>query len=43
MEVRFASGARRRAELVVFADGITSPSRRRISPNSELEYSGYVG
>ncbi|MET0897902.1 MAG: FAD-dependent monooxygenase [Mycobacterium sp.] len=43
VEVRFASGRRERAELVVFADGITSPSRRRISPESELEYSGYVG
>jgi 2,6-dihydroxypyridine 3-monooxygenase len=43
VEVRFASGLRERAELVVFADGITSPSRRRISPESELEYSGYVG
>ncbi|WP_197381929.1 FAD binding domain-containing protein [Mycolicibacterium mengxianglii] len=43
VEVRFASGLRERAELVVFADGITSPSRRRISPDSELQYSGYVG
>ncbi|GFM20492.1 MULTISPECIES: NAD(P)-binding protein [Mycobacteriaceae] len=43
VEVRFASGRIERAELVVFADGITSASRRRISPDSELEYSGYVG
>lgn len=43
VEVRFASGRIERAELVVFADGITSASRRRISPSSELEYSGYVG
>lgn len=43
VEVRFASGLRERADLVVFADGITSPSRRKISPESELEYSGYVG
>jgi len=42
-EVRFTSGRRERADLVVFADGITSPSRRRISPESRLEYSGYVG
>ena len=43
VEVRFTSGRIERAELVVFADGITSASRRRISPSSELEYSGYVG
>lgn len=43
VEVRFTSGRRERAEMVVFADGITSPSRRKISPGSELEYSGYVG
>ncbi|MGZ8802038.1 MAG: FAD binding domain-containing protein [Mycobacterium sp.] len=43
VDVRFTSGRRERAELVVFADGISSPSRRRISPGSELEYSGYVG
>lgn len=43
VEVRFTSGRRERAALVVFADGITSPSRRKISPGSELEYSGYVG
>lgn len=43
VEVRFTSGRVERADLVVFADGITSPSRRRISPGSRLEYSGYVG
>ena len=43
VEVRFASGRRERGDLVVFADGIASPSRRRISPGAELEYSGYVG
>ncbi|MDG4668451.1 FAD-dependent monooxygenase [Mycobacterium sp. 236(2023)] len=43
VEVRFTSGRCERADLVVFADGITSPSRRRISPESRLEYSGYVG
>lgn len=43
VEVRFTSGRRERADLVVFADGISSPSRRRISPGSALEYSGYVG
>ncbi|VEG58498.1 monooxygenase FAD-binding protein [Mycolicibacterium aurum] len=43
VEVRFTSGRRERADLVVFADGIGSPSRRRISPDSTPEYSGYVG
>lgn len=43
VEVRFTSGQREGADLVVFADGIGSPSRRRISPESRLEYSGYVG
>lgn len=43
VEVRFTSGRVEQADLVVFADGITSPSRRRISPESRLEYSGYVG
>ncbi|CAJ1509882.1 FAD-dependent monooxygenase [[Mycobacterium] burgundiense] len=43
VEVRFASGRRERGDLVVFADGIGSPSRRRISPGAELEYSGYIG
>lgn len=43
VEVRFASGRRERGDLVVFADGISSMSRRRIAPGSELQYSGYVG
>jgi 2,6-dihydroxypyridine 3-monooxygenase len=43
VEVRFTSGRRERADLVVFADGIGSPSRRRISPATGIEYSGYVG
>jgi 2,6-dihydroxypyridine 3-monooxygenase len=43
VEVRFTSGRRERAQLVVFADGIGSPSRRRISPTTRLEYAGYVG
>lgn len=43
VEVRFASGRRERGELVVFADGIGSPSRRRISPGTDLRYAGYVG
>jgi 2,6-dihydroxypyridine 3-monooxygenase len=43
VEVRFASGRYERGDLVVFADGIGSPSRRRMSPGTELEYAGYVG
>ena len=41
--VRFAAGRVERAELVVFADGIGSASRARISPGIDLHYSGYVG
>ncbi|WZH52507.1 MAG: FAD-dependent monooxygenase [Nocardioides alkalitolerans] len=43
VDVRFADGSTTRADLVVFADGISSPSRRRISPGTELRYAGYVG
>ncbi len=43
VEVRFASGRLERGALVVFADGVGSPSRRRIAPQTRLEYSGYVG
>ena len=42
-EVRFVSGRVERADLVVFADGITSTARRRLFPGLEREYSGYVG
>ncbi|MEU5853064.1 FAD binding domain-containing protein [Saccharopolyspora shandongensis] len=41
--VRFVSGRQTQAELVVFADGITSTGRRLLDPSSEMEYSGYVG
>ncbi|MEU6269993.1 FAD binding domain-containing protein [Saccharopolyspora shandongensis] len=41
--VRFVSGQQVQAELVVFADGITSIGRRLLDPSSEMEYSGYVG
>jgi len=43
VEVRFASGRRERADLVVFADGITSATRARFSPAARLRYAGYVG
>ena len=41
--VRFVSGRTESADLVVFADGITSAARQRFDPTAELVYSGYVG
>jgi len=41
--VRFVSGREETAELVVFADGITSIGRERLDPASKLTYSGYIG
>ena len=41
--VRFVSGRRESADLVVFADGVTSVARERFDPESGLHYSGYVG
>ncbi|GAA4539079.1 FAD-dependent monooxygenase [Pseudonocardia xishanensis] len=41
--VRFVSGLRVEADLVVFADGITSIGRSLLDPAATLEYSGYVG
>lgn len=43
VDLRFVSGRRERAELVVFADGISSTGRRRLLPEVEPSYSGYVG
>lgn len=43
VDIRFVSGRRERADLVVFADGITSTNRERISPGAEMKYSGYIG
>src|SRR5262245_25686074 len=43
VKLRFVTGRVERADLVVFADGITSTARRRIFPEAEREYSGYVG
>lgn len=43
VEVRFVSGRSERADLVVFADGISSVGRKRLDPDSELIYSGYIG
>ncbi len=41
--VRFVSGRRADADLVVFADGITSVGRSLLDPQARLAYSGYVG
>jgi 2,6-dihydroxypyridine 3-monooxygenase len=41
--VRFVSGRRESADLVVFADGVTSVARQRFDPDAGLHYSGYVG
>lgn len=43
VDVRFTSGRTARAELVVFADGISSVGRRRLQPEVRPHYSGYVG
>ncbi|MEU6591698.1 FAD-dependent monooxygenase [Streptomyces sp. NPDC046881] len=41
--VRFTSGRTERADLIVFADGISSTARRRLLPEVTPVYSGYVG
>lgn len=41
--IRFVSGTEARAELVVFADGVSSVARSRFDAESKLSYSGYVG
>lgn len=43
VELRFVSGLRVSADLVVFADGISSTGRRRLLPDVAPSYSGYVG
>ncbi len=40
--VELAHGHRERADLLVCADGIHSPSRRRLLPEVERQYAGYV-
>jgi 2,6-dihydroxypyridine 3-monooxygenase len=42
VELEMASGCRRSAELVVAADGITSPTRARLLPEVAPRYAGYV-
>ena len=41
--LRFVTGREERADLVVFADGISSTGRRRLLPEVAPRYSGYVG
>ncbi|MET0475947.1 MAG: FAD-dependent monooxygenase [Mycobacterium sp.] len=41
--VRFVSGRVESADLVVFADGVTSVARERFDADAGLHYSGYVG
>lgn len=41
--VRFVSGHTASADLVVFADGITSTARERFDPDAKLAYAGYIG
>lgn len=41
--LRFVNGRVETADLVVFADGVSSTGRRRLLPDFSLEYSGYVG
>ena len=43
VDLRFVSGRTERADLVVFADGISSTGRRRLLPEVAPVYSGYVG
>lgn len=43
VDLRFVSGRTERADLVVFADGISSTGRRRLLPGVAPRYSGYVG
>lgn len=42
-QVRFVSGRRAEADLVVFADGISSIGRSLLDPEARLSYSGYLG
>jgi len=43
VDLRFVSGREVRTELAVFADGISSTGRRRLLPEVEPSYSGYLG
>ena len=41
--VRFVSGRTESADLVVFADGVTSAARERFDSEAGLRYAGYIG
>ncbi|MDV3130154.1 FAD binding domain-containing protein [Mycobacterium sp. 21AC1] len=41
--VRFVSGRIESADLVVFADGVTSAARQRFDADATLRYAGYIG
>ena len=43
VSVRFADGSEVRADLLVCADGVNSPSRRALLPEVTPRYAGYVG
>ncbi|WP_143172049.1 FAD binding domain-containing protein [Pseudonocardia thermophila] len=43
VELRFVSGRVERADLAVFADGISSTGRKRLFPDLQRTYAGYVG
>lgn len=43
VDLRFVSGRTERADLVVFADGISGTGRRRMLPDVAAQYAGYVG
>lgn len=43
VDLRFVDGGRERADLVVFADGISSTGRRRLLPDVTPSYAGYLG
>lgn len=43
VSLRFTNGATSVADLVVFADGITSVGRERLLPGKPIEYVGYIG
>lgn len=43
VDVRFANGTSARVDLLVCADGVASTARKRLLPEVEPRYSGYVG
>lgn len=43
VDLRFVSGRTEHADLVVFADGISSTARQRLLPEVAPQYAGYLG